>query len=183
MRKDLLAGIACFAALACREPPPPSAPTPPPATSAADAPRTDPPAPPAAPPAPSPAPASRATALEPGGQAPLSRDGETVVDPASSFEVELAFRAADARLVLMDRTDAHVAATGSRELGATTRLVLAPSAPLVPGSRYVLRVEGAGTRELHDDGGRSYAPLSFSLLAAGTPPPPEPKRNPKRRRR
>jgi hypothetical protein len=137
---------------------------------------------PTATPAP-PAPVSRANVHEPGGAAPLSRDGETVVDPAASFEVEIEGHVADARLVLLDAADAHVPATGSREVGTTTRFVLRPAAPLVSGSRYVLRVEGVGEREMHGAGGRAFGPCSFVLLAAGTPPPPEPKRKPKRRRR
>lgn len=178
MRPSLVLGAAAALALllACRETARP--------TAAATSDPTPPPTPPASPPGPTPAPASRADAIESGGGlAPLSRDGETVIDPASSFEVELAGRIADARLVLLDGADAHVAATGAREIGATTRLALAPSAPLVPGSRYVLRVEGTGAREMHGDGGLVHVPISFALLVAGTPPPPEPKRKPKRRRR
>jgi hypothetical protein len=127
-------------------------------------------------------PLSRVAAIEPAGPAPLARDAETVVDPASSFEMELPARLEDARLVLLDSAEAHVAARSTREVGGSTRLTLAPSSPLVPGSRYVLRVEGAATREVRD-GDRAYAPLSFPLLAAGTPPPPEPKRKAKRRKR
>lgn len=128
-------------------------------------------------------PVARAVALEPAGAAPLSGEGETVVDPASAFEVELALRAADARLVLLDAADAHVPARVAREVGATTRLSLAPAAPLVPASRYVLRVEGWSERELHDADGRAFRPRTFVLLAAGTAPPPEPKRRPKATRR
>ncbi len=140
--------------------------------------------PPTPPPLPSTASVLRAAvATEPGGTAPLSPDGETVVDPGASFAVELASRIPDARLVLVDATDAHVPAAATRDLGAGTRLSLSPAAPLVPGSRYALRVDGAATRELHDADGRAYAPISFTLLAAGTPPPPAPKKKPKRARR
>jgi len=120
--------------------------------------------------------------MEPGGPAPLVRGGETVVDPASSFEIELSGRAVDARLVLLDGAEAHVPARSTREVGGTTRLTVTPTAPLVPGSRYVLRLEGAATRELRD-GDRVYAPVSFALIAAGTPPPPQPKKKPKAKRR
>ena len=65
-----------------------------------------------------------------------------VVDPGATFEVELPARLPDARVVLLDAADAHVACRGRRELGVTTRLALAPAAPLVAGSRYALRVEG-----------------------------------------
>jgi hypothetical protein len=121
-------------------------------------------------------------AIEATGPAPLSRDAETVVDPAATFEVELPARLTDVRLVLLDGGAAHVAARGAHELGPTTRLALAPAAPLVPGSRYVLRVEGATSRELRD-GERTFGPISFALLAAGTPPPPEPKTKAKKKRR
>jgi hypothetical protein len=124
-----------------------------------------------------------ATAVEPTGPAPLARDGETVVDPAASFAVELATAVQDGRLVLLDAQDAHLAATHSREVGATTRFSLAPASPLVPGSRYLLRLEGATGREMRDASGGALAPLSFPVLAAGTPPPPEPKPKPKTRTR
>lgn len=140
------------------------------------------PIPPSTPRAAAPAPVSRAVVLEPTGAAPLARDAETVVDAASTFEVELPVRAVDARLVLLDGADAHVPARATREVGAATRLALTPSAPLVPGSRYLLRVEGATARELRAADG-AWAPASFPLLVAGTPPPPEPKRKPKKRGR
>jgi hypothetical protein len=141
---------------------------------------------PGAPAAPRPRPAllphSRAAAIEPAGPAPLAQDAETVVDPASSFHVELPGRIADARLVLLDASDAHVEARSTHEVGGKTQLTLAPASPLVPGSRYVLRVEGATAREVRE-GDRAYAPISFTLLAAGTPPPPEPKKKPKKLRK
>jgi hypothetical protein len=133
-------------------------------------------------PEPLPPPVSRAVAVEPAGPAPLARSGETVVDPAATFEIELPARLADVRLVLLDATDAHVPARGTRELGSTTRLVLAPVAPLAPGSRYVLRLEGVTSRELRG-GEQAFGPLSFALLAAGTPPPPEPKAKPQKKKR
>jgi hypothetical protein len=124
-----------------------------------------------------------ASVVEPTGPAPLSRDGETVVDPAASFTVDLAASLPDARLVLLDGQEAHVAATHAREVGASTRFSLSPAAPLVPGSRYLLRVEGASGREMRDARGGALAPLSFAVLAAGTPPPPEPKAKVRARRR
>ncbi len=138
-----------------------------------------------APPTPSAAAIIRsATAVEPSGRTALAAGVDTVVDPAATFEIDLSGRSADARLVLLDGRDALVAATSAREVGpASTRLTLAPAAPLSPGSRYVLRVDGAATRELHDAGGRAYEPVAHPLLVAGTPPPPEPKKPPKRRRR
>jgi hypothetical protein len=135
---------------------------------------------PAPPPATS-APVSSANVIEPNGPAPLARGGETVVDPASAFGVDLAGRVADARLVLLDGADAHVPARSTLEVGATTRLALTPAAPLVPGSRYVLRVEGAATRELHGEHD-AYAPVAFQVVVAGTPPPPEPKKKKAKKR-
>ena len=105
------------------------------------------------------------------------------MDPASTFEVDLAARLTDARIVLVDVAEAHVAAKEVREVAATTRLTLTPEAPLVPGSRYLLRADGASQREMHDADGRAFAPIGFTILVAGTPPPPEPKKPTKKRRR
>jgi hypothetical protein len=116
-----------------------------------------------------------AAAVEAAQRVPLAADVEVVVDPQATFEVELSARAADARLVLVDARDDLLPATGGRELAGGTRLSLAPAAPLVPGSRYALRLDGASDRELHDEAGRAYSPVTFPLLAAGTPPRPEPK--------
>lgn len=123
-----------------------------------------------------------AAAVEPAGPAPLPSDGEAVVDPGASFEVELGAVVPEVRLVLLDAQDAHVAAEAARELGETTRLTLVPAAPLAPGARYVLRLEGLSARDLRDAADRTYAPHSFALLVAGTPPPPEPKKPPRRRK-
>ncbi len=105
------------------------------------------------------------------------------MDPAASFEVELTGRVPDARLVLLDAREDVLPASGGRELAAGTRLTLVPAAPLVPGSRYALRLDGAGARELHDSAGRAYQPVSLPLLAAGTPPRPEPKQQPARKKK
>lgn len=194
MRSQVIAALLAAAGLACSDGPtagsaatpsaavdPPQAASPPVPGAAGAAAPVQPPA--ATPPLAPPPAVARASVHEPGGTQPLSPDGETVVDPVSSFELELGGRLTDARLVLIDGADAHVPAAASREVGATTRFLLRPAAPLVPGSRYVLRVEGAATSDLHDAAGRAYAPRAFTLLVAGTPPPPEPKRRPKRRRR
>jgi hypothetical protein len=120
--------------------------------------------------------------VEPTGELPLSRDGETVVDPASSFRVVLGAKLEDARLSLHDGDDAVISSKGTREVGATTALTLSPATPLVPGSRYHLRVDGDRARDLHDDAGGVHAPFTLALLVAGQPPPPPPPQKKKRRR-
>jgi hypothetical protein len=104
-----------------------------------------------------------------------------VVDPRATFELELSARSPDARLALLDARDDVVPASGARELAGGTRLTVVPSAPLVPGSRYALRLDGAVERELHDAAGRPFAPLTLQILIAGTPPPPEPRAKPKKK--
>jgi hypothetical protein len=121
-----------------------------------------------------------AVALEPAGAlVRLGEEPETVIDPAATFRVELAGSLRDARVLLLDGADAAVPASATREVGATTRLTLAPAAPLRPGSRYVLRIDGTTTKELHDGAGVAYGPVSVGLLAAGEPPRPEPKQRTK----
>jgi hypothetical protein len=123
-----------------------------------------------------------ARALEPSGTVALA-GADSVVDPAARFEVEVAAPLGDAVLVLVDAQDAHVPSTATREVaGGATRLALAPTAPLTPASRYVLRVEGASTREAHDASGRAFVPATFALVVAGDPPPPpaRPKKKPRR---
>jgi len=193
LRALAVASLAC-APMACRQAPSEATETSAPTSHATATPAGTPTATPAAtaiPPAiPSPAPASplppparSALAREPGGTSPLSAAAETVVDPAATFEIEIAARLHDARLVLLDAADAQVAARDVREVGATTRLTLAPETPLAPGARYLLRVDGASRREMHDADGRAFAPLVFPLLAAGTPAPQETRKVTRRRRR
>jgi hypothetical protein len=164
-------------------PPAPASPTPAPPEPA---PPVASPAPPAAPPAPAPAASivREAAAVDPAGTVTaLAPGGETVVDPAVTFRVELSVASADARLALVDAADAHVPASGAQEVAATTRLTLSPAAPLTPGGRYTLRLDGAIARELHDAGGKAYLPLALSVRAAGQPPPPDPKAKPKKKAR
>jgi len=179
---------------ACEPPPPPvpapSAPagvehggaagTPAPASPAGVGGATEPPAPPKFPVT---AILVSATAVEPAARLPLDPASETVVDPGASFELVLSARVSDARLVLLDAQEAQLPAEGSVEVGRRTTLTVSPASPLVPGSRYRLRLEGAVGRELHDAGGRAFEPLSLPVLAAGTPPPPDPPARKKRRRR
>ena len=123
-------------------------------------------------------------ALEPGGAAlQLALNRETVVDSGARFRVVLSISSPDARMLLLDRSDALVAAEGAHELGQSTRLTLTPSAPLTPGRRYLLRIDGASTRGLHDPAGNAYVPATLRILVAGTPPPPEPKEKPAPRRK
>ncbi len=183
--------LGCASLSGCKRPAPPPpapvapaapvAPTAPDAQGATTASASPPPAPPPA------VPASSilrgAVAIEPTQRLPLSPAAEVVVDPQATFEIDLSTRLPDARLVLLDGREDIVPAAGGRELSAGTRLTLAPAAALVPGSRYALRLDGASARELHDEAGRAYAPLTLPILAAGTPPPPEPKRPPRKRKR
>jgi hypothetical protein len=160
---------------ACNRAPPP-APEPP--AEAAPAAAEAPPEP--TPPPPGPAPATtvvrEATALQPGDTATaLDVEGSTAVDPSATFRVVLSGSSRDARLALHDAADAAVPSSSTVELGDTTVLTLSPSAPLVPGSRYRLRLDGAVTRELHL-GDRSLTPAVWALQAAGEPPPPPPPR-------
>jgi hypothetical protein len=115
------------------------------------------------------------------GEAPLRRDGESVVDPSASFRVEAGVPLADARLALYDAEEALVAAEGIAEIGsAGSRFTLSPALPLRPGTTYVLRLEGAAEREIRDLSGRRYRPLAFRLRTSGDPPRDPPR---KRRRR
>jgi hypothetical protein len=108
--------------------------------------------------------------LEPGDRAlPLLGEGPVVVDPGSRFRVVLRRRLPDARLVLLDAADAIVAAEGGRVLGEGTTLTLAPSRRLAAGGLYVLRVDGTATREVHDEKGNAFLPLSAPVTAAGAP--------------
>jgi hypothetical protein len=107
------------------------------------------------------------------GQPPstLSLATEATVAPGSSFRVELPVALPDARLSLLDASDAMVASTGSREVGQATLLTLKPSAELPPGARLRLRVDGAASLELHGTDGRRFAPLEWPVLVAGDPEP------------
>ena len=152
--------------LACK-PPPSTEPPPPPAELAVAAPAAPPP-----PPAPASTIVREAVALQPGEQvAPLAVDGSTAVDPSATFRVVLTGPSPDARLALHDAADAAVPSSVRAEVGDTTLLTLAPAAPLAPGARYQLRLDGAVTRELHS-GDRTFTPVAFALAVAGEPPSP-----------
>jgi hypothetical protein len=172
MLRRLLLSLAVL--LAChRSTTPAPEPTPQPAEPVASAAE---PAP--APTKPAPAPAGsvvrEATALQPGDMAAaLAQEGVTTVDPSATFRVAIAGRSEDARLALHDAADAAVPSSSGIEIGETTVLTLSPSAPLVPGSRYQVRLDGAVTRELHI-GDRSFTPATYAVQAAGEPPPAHP---------
>lgn len=143
----------------------------------------------AAAPAPTPVPVAtvikEAVAVEPAGAVlPLTRERDTVIDPGARFEVVLSVASPDARLVLIDYKDALVAGAEAHEVGQVTRLTLAPTAPLTPGRRYTLRVDGAATRELHDAGGKAFTPSVLTIRVAGAtlPEPKDPAARRKRRR-
>jgi hypothetical protein len=182
---------------ACSYSPPPeipaNAPAPDAALSAAldaDAPSGDaglasadvgPPTPPVA--GPLPLPLTLAEASLGDGGVPLARDRLTLVDPGSSFRVEVSARLPDARLVLLDAQDAMVPVKGELEIGAVSRFHLSPADALRPGSSYALRLDGIAGREVHDAQGRAYQPLSLQLRTTGerSSPPAAKKRRTKRR--
>jgi hypothetical protein len=124
-----------------------------------------------------PVPLSAAVAVVSGQDVPIGRDGSALVDAGASFRVEIAVPLTDGRLALHDEQDAMVASSGTSEVGASwTRYHLVPDEPLRPGTTYVLRVDGAVTREAHDPSGRAYAPLVLVLKTAGERPAPAPAR-------
>lgn len=122
-------------------------------------------------------------------EAPLRRDGESLVDPSVAFRVEAAVPLADARLALYDAQEALVPAEGLAEIGsAGSRLSLTPSLPLRPGSSYVLRLEGASEPQVRDLSGRRYRALTFTIRTSGEPapdppPPPKDRKKTKKKRR
>ena len=134
---------------------------------------------------PPPLPLVAAVAVAPEGElseSPLRRDGESLVHPRATFRVEAGVPLADARLSLYDAQEALVSSEGLAEIGsAGSRFTLSPRPPLRPGSSYLLRLEGAAEREIHDLSGRSYRPLTFPIRTGGETPPP--KSRPKKRRR
>jgi len=98
---------------------------------------------------------------------PLDVGGETSVHPRATFRVELPPALADARLSLLDASDAMLPSSGTREVGLATVLTLSPTVALPPGARLRLRVDGAATRELHAADGRRFGPLEWQVVVAG----------------
>lgn len=138
----------------------------------------------AAPPALAPAPLALAIAVAAGADSPLRRDGESAVEPAAHFVVDVAVPLSDGRLSLFDGQELLVPAEAVTEIGtSSSRFTLSPAQPLRPTARYTLRLEGASTRELHDLAGNGYRPISLALLVTGDPPLAEPPRKAKSKRR
>ncbi len=132
---------------------------------------------------PAPAPVTAALATTSGQDQPLALDGVTLVDPGSSFRVEVGAQLTDGRLALHDEQDAMVPSTGTAEIGTSwTRYRLVPDGPLRAGSSYTLRVDGASSREAHDPAGRPYAPVIIELKTTGDRPAAPPPRKRARRR-
>jgi len=117
-------------------------------------------------------------ALEPGDHpVKLLSDGPVVVDAKSTFRVVLSVRSPDARLALYDGADAIVPADGGREISDATTVTLKPSKPLEPGGLYQLRLDGASSREVHDEAGSAFQPLFVSVQVKGGDAPPPPARS------
>ena len=68
-------------------------------------------------------------------------------------------------------------------MGAQTILTVAPRAPLTPASHYLLRLDGARERDLHDAAGRPAAPVELPMVVAGSAPEAPKKAKGTRRRR
>ncbi len=131
-----------------------------------------------------PAPLSAAVAVVGGEELAIDPAGGALVDPGASFRVEIAVPLTDGRLALHDEQDAMVASSGTSEVGTSwTRYRLVPDEPLVPGTSYALRVDGAAARELHDPSGRAYAPVVLKLKTKGERPPSAPARKHRGKRR
>jgi hypothetical protein len=108
----------------------------------------------------------------------------TVIETGAQFHVEVPVALREARLSLLDGDGAMVPAAGGAELGASwTRFHLAPDAPLQPGSRYALKIDGAVERNPKDASGNAYLPANWSLLTAGEKPKAEPKKQKSSRRK
>lgn len=125
----------------------------------------------------------KAEAIAPGdARVPLTVESEAIVEPGSTFRVLLPGRSDDARLSLLDANDGLVPSTTTREVGEQTVLTVTPRQPLAPATRYLLRLDGARGRDLHDAAGRPAGPVDLPLVVAGSPPEPAKRAAGKRRR-
>jgi hypothetical protein len=112
----------------------------------------------------------------------LAASEPTVVPTGASFRVEVEASIPDGRLSLRDEQDAMVPTSGSTEVGAlATVFLLAPEAPLQPGTVYTLHLDGADRHEPVDRTGRRYRPAVLAIKTAGERPPPVAKRKTRRR--
>ncbi len=100
----------------------------------------------------------------------LTPEVETAnVAPESVFEVELP-HLADVRVRLFDDAERAVPSSDRLELGQPTRYRLAPSEPLVPGSRYTLAIDGLKADLPTDPSGRTYNALRLPFRTSGEKP-------------
>ena len=107
----------------------------------------------------------------------------STVEPGSRFEVRIATRVRDARLVLLDAQDLLVPATVEAEIGASgSRFTLLPQEPLRPGGAYLLRLEGLDGRLVRSGADGSFEPLAIPLRVSGTPPSRPPPKKAKKKR-
>ncbi len=128
-------------------------------------------------------PVNAASSLLQGVATALSPDEKNRVAPGARFRMEAPLRLVDARLSLLDESDALVVSTATTEVGSGwTRFEVAPSEDLRPGSAYLLRLEGAVTRELHDEGGHAYGPYVVRFETSGERPPRPVEKKLRRRR-
>jgi hypothetical protein len=127
-------------------------------------------------------PLAGAEARHAGVGTPLTPGSAAAVEPMSSFEVRVAARVRDARLVLHDAQDVLVPAEVEAELGSESRFLLIPAEPLRPGGAYVLRMEGTGSRRVMSDGGTTFEPLVLPIQVLGTPPPRAPPKKGQKKR-
>jgi hypothetical protein len=74
-----------------------------------------------------------------------------------------------------------VPAEGSRDLAEGTTVTVKPTGGLQAQASYQLRVDGASTREAHDEDGNKFEPLMVLVRTGGEPAPRRP--GPPRRRR
>jgi len=164
MSRPLVLALALVVLAACNRAPEPAAP-PPPAPSPAPKPR---------PPPTLAAILVTGVAVEPDGrELPLLSDESPFIHPGSTFKLVFKRRLPDVRLSLLDG-DAMIPAEGARELAEGTTVTLKPTGALQAQAVYRLKVDGAATREAHDEDGNTFEPLSVTVRTGGEPRPPVP---------
>lgn len=103
------------------------------------------------------------------------------ISPEARFELELP-ALHDVRVRLFSEDQRAVPSVDRLELGPTTRYRLSPTDPLLPATRYTLRVDGLRADNPTDASGHAYLPAQVGLRTSGEKPPPVPKPEPKRKR-